>query len=153
MVQYVLPEFTSQEPYLRSVACEVLGVVTKAGITWTTEENLNNHSRAVALALDDRELPVRVQAALAITELVVIHDSVRDAVSPQVGKVVQDLLKLSDETDLDILNHSMEAMVGQFQNELLPVASQLTARLVSLAYALQERVWHSRKMRLRTASM
>jgi hypothetical protein len=67
----------------------VLGVVTKAGITWTTEENLNNHSRAVALALDDRELPVRVQAALAITELVVIHDSVRDAVSPQVGKVVQ----------------------------------------------------------------
>ncbi|KAG2106647.1 armadillo-type protein [Suillus discolor] len=129
MVQYVLPEFTSQEPYLRSVACEVLGVVTKAGITWATEENLNNHSRAVALALDDQELPVRVQAALAITELVVIHDSVRDAVSPQVGKVVQDLLKLSDETDLDILNHSMEAMVDRFQNELMPVASQLTARL------------------------
>ncbi|KAG2138570.1 armadillo-type protein, partial [Suillus bovinus] len=129
MVQYVLPEFTSQEPYLRSVACEVLGVVTKAGITWVSEENLNNHSRAVALSLDDCELPVRVQAALAITELVVIHDSVRDAVSPQVGKVVQDLLKLSDETDLDILNHSMEAMVDRFQNELMPVASQLTARL------------------------
>ncbi|KAG1858851.1 armadillo-type protein [Suillus subluteus] len=129
MVQYVLPEFTSQEPYLRSVACEVLGVVTKAGITWAAEENLNNHSRAVALALDDQELPVRVQAALAITELVLVHDSVRDAVSPQVGKVVQDLLKLSDETDLDVLNHSMEAMVDRFQNELLPVASQLTARL------------------------
>lgn len=29
----------------------------------------------MALALDDRELPVRVQAALAITELVVVHDS------------------------------------------------------------------------------
>lgn len=44
---------------------------------------------------------------------------------------VADLLKLSDETDLDILNHSMEAMVDRFQNELMPVASQLTARLVS----------------------
>jgi hypothetical protein len=43
-----------------------------------------------------------------------------------------DLLKLSDETDLDILNHSMEAMVDRFKTELLPVASQLTARLVSL---------------------
>ena len=42
-----------------------------------------------------------------------------------------DLLKLSDETDLDILNSSMEAMVEQFQDELLPVAAQLTARLVS----------------------
>jgi hypothetical protein len=36
---------------------------------------LNDHSRAVALALDDRELAVRLQAALAITELVVVHDS------------------------------------------------------------------------------
>jgi hypothetical protein len=43
-----------------------------------------------------------------------------------------DLLKLSDDTDLDILNHSMEVMVECFQNELLPVAGQLTARLVRL---------------------
>lgn len=55
---------------------------------------------------------------------------VKTAVSPQVGKVIQDLLKLSDETDLDILNHSMEVMVEAFQTELLPVAAQLTARLV-----------------------
>jgi importin-7 len=36
---------------------------------------------------------------------------------------IADLLKLSDETDLDILNQGMEAMVDQFQNELVPVAS------------------------------
>ena len=41
-----------------------------------------------------------------------------------------DLLKMSDETDLDILNSSMEVMVDQFQTELLPVAAMLTARLV-----------------------
>ncbi|KAG6856227.1 hypothetical protein H0H87_006321 [Tephrocybe sp. NHM501043] len=40
-----------------------------------------------------------------------------------------DLLKLSDETDLDILNRSMEVMVDAFQTELLPVATQLTSRL------------------------
>ena len=56
--------------------------------------------------------------------------TVRTAVSPQVGKVIQDLLTLSDETDLDILNHSMEVMAEQFQTELLPVAALLTARLV-----------------------
>jgi len=37
---------------------------------------------------------------------------------------------MSDETDLDILNNSMEIMVDQFQTELLPVAAMLTARLV-----------------------
>lgn len=56
--------------------------------------------------------------------------TVRTAVAPQVGKVIQDLLTLSDETDLDILNHSMEVMAEQFQTELLPVAASLTARLV-----------------------
>lgn len=50
------------------------------------------------------------------------------------SRVCADLLKLSDETDLDILNRSMEVMVDQFQTELLPVAAQLTARLVRFFY-------------------
>ncbi|GLB38717.1 putative ARM repeat-containing protein [Lyophyllum shimeji] len=129
VLQFVTPEFTSSEPYLRAIACEVIGTVTKAGLTWSSEENLNANFRAVAAALDDPEFPVRVNAALALTELVLAHESVRTAVGPQVGKVIQDLLKLSDDTDLDILNHSMEVMVDAFQTELLPVAAQLTARL------------------------
>jgi hypothetical protein len=109
--------------------------------------------------------------------------------SLQVGKVVQggsrpnslmyslssimvltDPFKLSDETDLDIINHTMDAMVDLFQNELRPVASQLTARRASAlsssyyydmltvcsasrTYASQERVWHSRTKRSRTTSI
>ncbi|KAJ6622613.1 armadillo-type protein [Mycena sp. CBHHK59/15] len=129
LLQFVTPEFSSQDGYMRAIACEVLGTVTKEGLTWSSEEHLNVHFRAVAAALDDPEFPVRVQAALALTEMVILHDSVKTAVAPQVGKVIQDLLKLSDETDLDILNRSMEVMVEAFQTELLPVAAQLTARL------------------------
>ncbi|KAG2125236.1 hypothetical protein BD769DRAFT_1668960 [Suillus cothurnatus] len=98
MVQYVLPEFTSQERHLRSM---VFGVVTKASITRITEENLNNHSCAVTLALDIAN-SVCVQAALAITELFVVHDS---------GTL------------------SLRKLARSCKNELLPVASQLTARL------------------------
>ncbi|KAF9065181.1 armadillo-type protein [Rhodocollybia butyracea] len=127
--QFVTPEFSSPEPYLRSIACEVVGTVAKNGMTWSSEENLNANFHAVATALDDQEFPVRVHAALALTELIVSQESVRNQVAPQVGKVIQDLLKLSDETDIDILNHSMEVMVEQFQEELLPVAAQLTSRL------------------------
>ncbi|KAJ7464732.1 armadillo-type protein [Mycena galericulata] len=129
MLQFVTPEFASSEGYMRAVACEVLGTVTKTGLKWSSAEHLNVHFRAVAHALDDPEFPVRVQAALALTEMIIAFDEVKTAVSPQVGKVIQDLLKLSDETDLDILNRSMEVMVEAFQTELLPVAAQLTARL------------------------
>ncbi|KAJ7490549.1 armadillo-type protein [Mycena latifolia] len=129
LLQFVTPEFSKPEGYMRAIACEVVGTVTKEGLKWSSEEHLNVHFRAVAAGLDDPEFPVRVQAALALTEMIILYDSVKTAVSPQVGKVIQDLLKLSDETDLDILNRSMEVMVEAFQTELLPVAAQLTARL------------------------
>ncbi|KAK7048757.1 importin N-terminal domain-containing protein [Favolaschia claudopus] len=128
IVQFVTPEFSSPEGYMRAIACEVVGTFTKENLSWS-DEHLNVNFRAVAAALDDPEFPVRVQAALALTEMIVLHDSVKNAVAPQVGKVVQDLLKMSDETDLEILNRSMEVMVEAFQTELLPVAAQLTARL------------------------
>jgi hypothetical protein len=41
-----------------------------------------------------------------------------------------DLLKLSDKTDLDVLNSSMEGTVDHFQDELLPITAELTAHLV-----------------------
>lgn len=132
VMQFVTPEFGAQEAYLRAIACEVVGTITKASMIWSTEENLNVNFRAIANALDDPEFPVRVQAALALTEMVVQYESVKIAVAPQVGKVIQDLLKLTDETDLDILNRSMEVMVEAYQTELLPVAAQLTARLCEL---------------------
>ena len=47
-----------------------------------------------------------------------------------------DLLKLADETDLDIFNNCMETMVERYHAELLPVAAQLTARLVRADYEL-----------------
>ena len=43
-----------------------------------------------------------------------------------------DLLKLADETDMDVLNSCMETMVECYHAELMPVAGQLTARLVRI---------------------
>ena len=51
--------------------------------------------------------------------------------SPYAYRGYAALLKLSEETDLDILNSCMETMVDRYQTELLPVAADLTARLVS----------------------
>ncbi|KAI0657254.1 ARM repeat-containing protein [Cubamyces menziesii] len=129
LLQHVLPEFAAPEPYMRAVACEVLGTVIKAGMKFTNQQFLEQHLTAVAAAIDDAELPVRVHACLALTELVTETPSVQSVVAPQVGKVIQTLLKLAEETDLDILNHCMESMVETYQAELLPVAAELTARL------------------------
>ncbi|KAL0577930.1 Nonsense-mediated mRNA decay protein 5 [Marasmius crinis-equi] len=127
--RFVAPEYTTSEPYMRAIAYEVLGTIAKSGIKWSNVENLNKHFKAITMALDDSELPVRAQAILALTELVISNESVRVQVAPQVEHVAQGLLKLCDQTDLDILNHSMEVMINQFTAELLPVTDQLVRSL------------------------
>ena len=57
-------------------------------------QNLSKVFRAVAAGLDDTELPVRVHAALTLTEMVAADDSVKAAVAPQVGKVIQGLAQM-----------------------------------------------------------
>ncbi|KAH8091016.1 armadillo-type protein [Cristinia sonorae] len=129
LVSHVLPEFSSPEPYLRAIAAEVLGTVESSGLQWNNEQNLVTSLTAISALLEEPEIPVRVQGALALTAMIAAHDSVKMAVSPQVGKVIQTILKLSDETDLDLLNTSMATIVEQYQTELLPVAAELTSRL------------------------
>jgi len=73
-------------------ALEILGTATKHGLTWSNkavcissfwkveadvagmEQNLEHHFTIIVSSLDDPELPVRVQAALALTELVLVHE-------------------------------------------------------------------------------
>ncbi|KAJ7787849.1 hypothetical protein B0H14DRAFT_2628944 [Mycena olivaceomarginata] len=58
----------------RGGVCEVLGTVTKEALQWSSDEHLNVNFRTVAAELDDPEFPVRVQAALALTEMVLFQD-------------------------------------------------------------------------------
>ena len=39
------------------------------------DQNINELFRSVATATDDSELPVRIQAILALTEMVTAHES------------------------------------------------------------------------------
>jgi hypothetical protein len=49
--------------------------VTKQGLVWSSEEILSKHFQAAFIALDDESFPVKVQAALTLTELIIAHES------------------------------------------------------------------------------
>lgn len=74
ILSFVTPVLTSPEPYLRSIGLEILGTVVKHGLQWSNPETKMNHSRAAALSLDDLEFPVKVQGALALTEMIVAYE-------------------------------------------------------------------------------
>ncbi|KAF8685755.1 ARM repeat-containing protein [Rhizoctonia solani] len=129
VVSHVLPEFGSDHAYLRAVACELVTALMRHRFEFTEETNLEQLSTQVVHAFDDPELPVRLHAALALTELIQ-RPPVQQALKPMIGKVMQGLLKIADETDLDVLTTAMQTFVEQFSEDLVPIAVQLTTRLI-----------------------
>lgn len=79
--------------------------------------------------LDDPELPVRCQAALALQPLL-RHEYVVNAMRPQIPQLMQRLLTLVNEVDADMLSMVMEEFVEQFSDELTPFAVDLATNLV-----------------------
>lgn len=126
--QHVLPALQSPHAFLRLGACAAIQTFDHAGMKWTSSEHLEAAFRGVMECMMDTELPVRVQAAEAIGELVA-HDEVHNAMAPNAGRLMQELLKLSDETDLDVLMTTQEKIVNHFAEELLPFSVQLTQQM------------------------
>lgn len=129
-MQHVLPALKSPEPFLRLRACAAVQTFDQAGLKWHTNESLETALRGVMDCIMDSELPVRVQAASAMGELVA-HDEVHNAMAPNAGRLMQELLKLSDETDLDVLMTTQEKIVNQFSEELLPFSVQLVQQMAN----------------------
>ena len=82
-------------------------------------------------SLQDPELPVRVEAALALQPLI-RHEFIRTSMQENIPSIMQQLLKLTNEVDVDALANVMEEFVEVFASELTPFAVELTEQLVCI---------------------
>lgn len=78
--------------------------------------------------LNHTDLPVRVNAALALIKLL-HHDFAIEFVRPGLGTVIKIYLKMIDEIDYDELVDSLKVIVEIFSEEIAPYAEELCVRL------------------------
>ncbi|KAI8100099.1 armadillo-type protein [Halteromyces radiatus] len=125
-VSHVFPEFKSRFPYLRARACDM----TKhfSDLDFANEQNLATLYQNVLDCLRDTDLPVKIQAALALQPMI-RHESVRNAMAPSLPFIMQELLNLTKEIDIDTLATTMEEFVEVFADQLTPFAVQLCTQL------------------------
>ncbi|PWZ00666.1 ARM repeat-containing protein [Testicularia cyperi] len=126
--QHVIPELKSEHRFLRYRACDLVKSFDHNGMEWSNTATLEAAFRGVMDCIGDEELPVRVAAAEAIGSLI-DHDEVHAAMAPNAARLMQELLKLSDETDLDVLSPTKSKVVANFGEELLPFSIQLTQQM------------------------
>ncbi|KAI9492090.1 armadillo-type protein [Zychaea mexicana] len=125
-VTHVFPEFKSRFPYLRARACDMTRHFSD--LDFTNEQNLATLYQNVLDALRDSELPVKVQAALALQPMI-RHESVRNAMAPSLPFIMHELLDLTNQIDIDTLANVMEEFVEVFAEQLTPFAVQLCTQL------------------------
>lgn len=125
-VRHVFPEFRSPHGYLRARACETLEKFEQ--LDFKDPNNLIIIYRNILESLADPELPVRVEAALALQPLI-RHEIIRVSMQQNIPQIMQQLLKLANEVDVDALANVMEDFVEIFSTELTPFAVALSEQL------------------------
>ncbi|KAM0754334.1 ARM repeat-containing protein [Meredithblackwellia eburnea MCA 4105] len=129
-VSFVLPEFKSPHGLLRYRACETVEKFESCDMDWQHKENIENLCASVMASIQDPELPVRIQAAITLPELVRYED-IRARMVPNVGPIMQELLKLSNEVDLDALTNTTRTLCSEFAEEVTPFAVELSQSLLA----------------------
>ena len=125
-VRHVFPEFRSPHGFLRARACDSLQKFER--LDFQEQSNLILIYRNVLESMTDRDLPVRVEAAMAL-QVLIRHDVIRTEMQTNIPQIMQQLLKLANEVDVDSLANVMEDFVEVFATELTPFAVALSEQL------------------------
>jgi hypothetical protein len=89
------------------------------------------------LIAPSEELPVKVEAALAIQALIVEQEQKMVALlKPHVKEVLLEVLRTIATTRLEDLPPVVDSLLENFEEDIIPVAYDITAELVNIFYQL-----------------
>jgi len=81
--------------------------------------------------VNEKELPVKVQAVVALEAVACNQENVTPLIEPQIKPVVLEMLNIIRETESDEVASSLQKLVCTFTELLAPIAVDITKHLVS----------------------
>ncbi|KAH6566864.1 hypothetical protein BASA62_006461 [Batrachochytrium salamandrivorans] len=127
LVTHVVPECNSTSPFLRARACDTL-LKFASEMEFDTPSNLMHTFQHILSCLKDPELPVRVEASLALSPFF-RYPQIHEAMKPHAVEIMQGLMELTNQIDMDTLTHVMDQLVFEYSEQLAPFAVQLATQL------------------------
>lgn len=133
--QYVFPELESDNAFMKARACWIYGQF--AHFSFSNEDHLRHALNSLYQCLLSNDLPVRVNAAVALVKLL-DHPAAVEFIRPGLSDVIRIYLKLIDDIDYDELITSLKKIVDVFEDEIGPYALDLCSKLGEAFIRLQE---------------
>ncbi|OQR68292.1 importin-7-like [Tropilaelaps mercedesae] len=129
LCSYVFPLFLSNEGYLRARGCWLLQQFSEA--KFTRKENLIGCVDLLRTAImnPQEEVPVKVQAAVAIQELMSDQEEIKNYLEPHIRDLTLCLLDLIRSTEIDEVTSCVQRIVCNYSAQLMPVAIDITNHL------------------------
>eukprot|EP00079_Xenopus_tropicalis_P018800 XP_004921034.2 PREDICTED: importin-8-like [Xenopus tropicalis] len=128
---HVFPLFMSDLGYLRARSCWVLHSFST--LKFHNEMNLRNGVQLAKKSLiEDKELPVKVEAAIALQSLISNQSAAKEYMRLFIRPVMQELLHIVRETENDDLTNVIQKMICEYSQEVAPIAVDMTRHLVSV---------------------
>uniref|UniRef100_A0A8C7XGF5 Importin 8 n=1 Tax=Oryzias sinensis TaxID=183150 RepID=A0A8C7XGF5_9TELE len=126
---YVFPLLNSPSCYLRARSCWMLHCFSL--LRFHDEVALRNAVELVKQdLLDDKEMPVKVEAAIALQTLVSNQEQAKLYIRPYIRPVMQELLHVIRETENDDLTNVIQKMICVYNQEMAAIAVDMTQNLV-----------------------
>ncbi|XP_016521398.1 importin-8 isoform X5 [Poecilia formosa] len=128
---YVFPLLNSPMGYLRARSCWVLHCFSP--LCFHNELVLRNAVELVRQNLiDDKEMPVKVEAAIALQTLVSNQEQAKMYIRPCIRQVMQELLHVVRETENDDLTNVIQKMICEYNQEMAAIAVDMTQNLAEI---------------------
>jgi importin-7 len=127
LMSYVLPELTSDQPFMRLRACWTYGVCGDFKF------KDNTHVQRICDGIfknmaEDQPLPLRFQAACALEKILRL-DAAIDFIRPGIDVMLKCYLSLMNEFDNEELVSAFENIMQIFQDEIRPYAMDICNHL------------------------
>ncbi|XP_012218774.1 importin-7 [Linepithema humile] len=130
LVQYIFPEFNSPHGHLRARACWAMQYF--AEIKFKTEQILINAIGLITNALlTDQDVPVKVEAAIALQMMLGAQDKAHKYIEPMIKQITLELLTIIRETENDDLTNVMQKIVCLYTEQLMPIAVEICQHLAA----------------------
>ncbi|KAL2806508.1 importin-7 [Daubentonia madagascariensis] len=127
---HVFPLFSSELGYMRARACWVLHYFCE--VKFKSDQNLQTALELTRRCLiDDREMPVKVEAAIALQVLISNQEKAKEYITPFIRPVMQALLHIIRETENDDLTNVIQKMICEYSEEVTPIAVEMTQHLIT----------------------
>uniref|UniRef100_A0A3P9IEQ1 Importin 8 n=1 Tax=Oryzias latipes TaxID=8090 RepID=A0A3P9IEQ1_ORYLA len=125
---YVFPLLNSPSCYLRARSCWMLHCFSL--LRFHDEVALRNAVELVKQdLLNDKEMPVKVEAAIALQTLVSNQEQAKLYIRPCIRPVMQELLHVIRETENDDLTNVIQKMICVYNQEMAAIAVDMTQNL------------------------